>query len=83
MQPIILKAVVDEKRRIMIDLPDDVPTGEIQFKLFIFPETQDDISFPDDTVGEIDDDELQRFSQLFAVGRPLSEYVDEDREERF
>ena len=30
MQPIILTAVVDEKRRIMIDLPDDLPLGPIE-----------------------------------------------------
>jgi hypothetical protein len=33
LQPIILTAVVDEKRRIMIDLPDDVPLGEVEFLL--------------------------------------------------
>jgi hypothetical protein len=30
MQPIVLTAVVDEKRRIMIDLPDDLPVGPIE-----------------------------------------------------
>jgi len=30
MQPITLTAVVDEKRRIMIDLPEDVPTGKVK-----------------------------------------------------
>jgi hypothetical protein len=29
MQPITITAVDDEKRRIMIDLPDDVPVGEV------------------------------------------------------
>lgn len=41
MQPIILTAVVDEKRRIMIDLPDDVPMGEVQFKINFFPLTDE------------------------------------------
>jgi hypothetical protein len=30
MQPITITAVVDEKRRIMIDLPDDIPTGAVR-----------------------------------------------------
>ena len=30
MQSIVLTAVVDEKRRIMIDLPDDLPVGPIE-----------------------------------------------------
>lgn len=30
MQPITITAIVDEKRRIMIDLPDDVPTGPVK-----------------------------------------------------
>jgi hypothetical protein len=30
MQPIVLTAIVDEKRRIMIDLPDDLPLGPIE-----------------------------------------------------
>ena len=30
MNPIVLVAEVDEKRRIMIDLPDDVPVGRVE-----------------------------------------------------
>jgi len=37
MQPIVLTAVVDEKRRIMIDLPDDLPLGVVELEVFIHP----------------------------------------------
>lgn len=37
MQPIMLTTVVDEKRRIMIDLPEDVPLGEVEVELVIRP----------------------------------------------
>lgn len=30
MQPYVTTVIVDEKRRIMIDLPDDMPTGPIE-----------------------------------------------------
>jgi hypothetical protein len=33
MQPITITAIVDDKRRIMIDLPDDVPIGLIKITL--------------------------------------------------
>jgi hypothetical protein len=42
MQPILITTVVDEKRRIMIDLPDDVPTGEIRIEVVIHSQTQAD-----------------------------------------
>lgn len=44
MQPITITAIVDEKRRIMIDLPDNVPTGTV--KITVETVVEDELSDP-------------------------------------
>lgn len=53
MQPIVLTAIVDEKRRIMIDLPDDLPLGEVELEVFFHPIKQEnDTETPNPITGE-------------------------------
>lgn len=105
MQPIILTTVVDKKRRIMIDLPEDVPLGEVEVELVVRPLASEvppdpitrewvqarlravgllaEDDYEDEEIEEISEEELERLGKLFAGDRPLSELIDEDREERF
>jgi hypothetical protein len=48
MQPITMKTrvTVDEKRRIMIDLPDDVEPGTVELDVVIRPVGENDIESP-------------------------------------
>ncbi len=72
MQPIILTAVVDEKRRIMIDLPDDLPLGQIE--LVIRPLTSNGDH-------EMTREEIR--ARLIAAGlvTPDAKYAPDDAEE--
>src|SRR5262245_6175645 len=107
MEPIILTTIVDEKRRVMIDLPDDVPLGEIQLEVTVRPvagaESEqppqpitrewvraklkaagllaEDEEFPE--AEEMTEEEEERLGRMAASDRPVEDYVDEDREERF
>ncbi len=40
MQPYVITVIVDEKRRVMIDLPDDMPTGPIEITARPLAETR-------------------------------------------
>jgi hypothetical protein len=106
METIKVKTIIDEKRRIMIDLPDDVPLGEVELEMNIRrvgavpdepPEIitrewvraklkaagllAEDEFFPE--AEEVSEEELERLGRVFAADGPISELVDEDREERF
>jgi hypothetical protein len=72
MQLIILTAVVDEKRRIMIDLPDDLPVGLIE--LVVRPLTPDNQH-------EMTREEMR--ARLIAAGLMTADvkYVSDDVEE--
>ena len=99
---ITITTIVDEKRRIMIDLPDDVPLGKINLTIqanMVDMLEIDNVSNPKirakliaaglvspsesspDAI-DVDNEELNRLRHVFAAGRPLSEFIDEEREER-
>ena len=73
MEPITITAVVDEKRRIMIDLPDDIPTGTVKITV----EPVDELSTDPKTRHE----QLQ--ARLIAAGvvEPNVHYAPPDAEE--
>ncbi len=105
MQPYVTTITLDENREVTIQLPLDMPTGEVritvepvvasepeappepltrewvQAKLKAAGMLEEDIPEPD--AFEVSESEIRRVGKLFADARPLSELIDEDREERF
>jgi len=88
MQPITLTAVVDEKRRIMIDLPNDVPTGTVKITV----EQVDDIDSLEHGSGEWIRAKLRAAGLLaqdllsdeeLAMAEELSEAEEEELAARF
>ncbi len=98
------QAYVDQKRRIMIDLPDAVEPGMVELDMVVRQisalvehyETGSvewaraklreagllsEEHYPDAL--EVSEEELKHLGQIFADERPMSELIDEDREERF
>lgn len=104
MNSITITAMVDEKRRVMIDLPDEVEPGLVELEVIVRrvedekppePLTREWVEARlraagllvehevfDDAL-EVDEAELRRLGEVFASDRPMSELIDENREERF
>lgn len=101
MQPYVTTITLDEKREVTIQLPEDMPTGEVRItvepvaagtppepltrewmraKLIAAGLGDEDMSEPDAI--EVSENEIKRVGKKFADVRPLSELIDEDREER-
>lgn len=95
MQPYVTTITLDENREVTIQLPDDMPTGQVritvepvqpltrewvQAKLKAAGLLDEDMSEPDAL--EVSDEEIERVGKVFADKRPLSELIDEEREER-
>lgn len=105
MQPYVTTVIVDEKRRIMIDLPDDMPTGPIEItarpladletrpepltrewvraKLIAAGLVDTDARYAPDDAEELSEEEEEELGRLLAGPRPVEDYINEDREERF
>lgn len=96
MQPIIV--VVDEKRRVMIDLPDDIPTGRVEIIVRPLPDPADEreairarliaaghLSNIQQPVGEyqpLSDAERAAIAEALAGEKSTLDRINEDREER-
>jgi hypothetical protein len=107
-QTIRLLAMVDENHRLVIDLPDDIPTGPVELVITAV-KTQNGEPVPAETQEltreeawrkliaaglvspeedytpdalEVTEEELERLARSFATERPISELIDEDREDR-
>lgn len=98
MKTITLTATVDESRRLLLTVPDDVPLGQIKVTIEL-PEAEStleelralllaagildtSIIVPDDAV-ELSDEELDEMGRLLASGGSVVDLIHEDREERF
>lgn len=103
MQPYVTTVIVDEKRRIMIDLPDDMPTGPIEIIARPLAETRPEpltrewmrakliaaglvdpnARYAPEDAEELSEEEEEELGRLLAGPRPVEDYINEDREERF
>jgi hypothetical protein len=99
MQTYTTTVYVDEKRRVLIDLPADVPVGEVQVKIeLLSTETQTvreslraagllaEAPLSDEELimaEEMSETEEWELGLRIAGPRPVEDYVNEDREERF
>jgi hypothetical protein len=103
------QAYVDEKRRIMIDLPDDVEIGMVELDVVVRqvsdsaeqyePGTRDWVRAKLRAAGllaenvlsaeeeaaaeELSEEEEEELGRKMAGPRPVEDYINEDREERF
>ena len=98
------QAYVDQKRRIMIDLPDDVEPGMVELDMVVRQMSDPANEYETGSVEwaraklraagllvedhypdavEVSEEELKRLGQVFADERPMSDLINEDREERF
>ncbi len=105
MEAITIRAIVDEKRRIMIDVPDEIPVGRIEVTIRALPENGDEggeitreeararliaaglltpgIKYAPDDAVELSPEEEEELGRKLAGDRPMADYINEDREERF
>lgn len=104
MNAIIVTAMVDEKRRVMIDLPDEVEPGLVELEVIVRrvedekppePLTREWILARLRAAGllvenevfseakELSEAEELELAQQLAASRPVEDYINEDREERF
>jgi hypothetical protein len=105
MQSITITAVVDEKRRIMIDLPDDIPTGTVRITVQPIDEQAEEYEpgsrewararliaaglvnpnahYAPEDAEEMSEEEEEILGRKLAGSRPVEDYINEDREERF
>jgi hypothetical protein len=98
MKTITLTATVDESRRLLLTVPDDVPLGQIKVTIEL-PEAEStleelralflaagildtSIVVPDDAM-ELSDEELDEMGRLLAGGDSVVDLINEEREERF
>lgn len=95
MQSITLTAMVDENGHLEVDVP--LPPGPVEVVIRPV-EQQDitreeaiarlkaagllDDQSPSPDALEVGDEELERLSKVFASERPISELIEEDREDR-
>jgi hypothetical protein len=99
MQAYTTTVYVDEKRRVLIDLPPDIPIGEVQIKVEVVtsetmnvreslraagllaeaPLTDEEMLMAE----EVSEEEEWELGLRIAGPRPVEDYVNEDREERF
>ncbi len=104
MESITITAIMDEKCRIMIDVPDEIPVGRIEVTIWALPANGDEgdgitreeararliaaglltpgIKYAPDDAVELSPEERERIGSLFAKGKPISELIDEDKEDR-
>jgi hypothetical protein len=79
---------VDEKRRVLIDLPDDVPTGEVELQVVIHtsesapngPLTREQVRAR--LIAEELSPEEERIGRMLAGDRSVEDVISEEREER-
>jgi len=104
MDAIIVTAMVDEKRRVMIDLPDEVEPGLVELEVIVRrvedekppePLTREWVEARLRAAGllvehehfaeavELTEAEELELAQRLAGSRPVEDYINEDREERF
>lgn len=109
MLPITLTATIDENHRLTLDLPDDIPAGEVEVIIRQLPTSQtngqpapsgemtrDELreklraagllmegNFAPLDAEELSAEEESHLADLAGQGRPLSEIIIEEREERF
>ncbi len=81
MEAIKVTVVVDEKRRVLIDLPDDVPLGPVQLTIHLSSTSSDAIPSDNEMLREEAQSAEEREPALSMVQYPVPQLSDEEYEE--